>query len=97
MHRLALHSHVLHPRVAAQLTPSDEFLMCYALMPQLRNVYRYGELRDCTYKFDDFKYCMSLKGEDVEERRRLWVRRRAEWWAARRVGPSSEDVWEARE
>lgn len=76
---------------------SDEFFMCYALFPQMRNVYRYGELRDCTYKFDDFKYCMSLKGEDLEERRKLWVRRRSEMWASRRVGGSSEDVWDVRE
>lgn len=71
--------------------------MCYALLPQLRNVYRFGELRDCTAKFDDFKYCMSLKGEDIEDRRKLWIRRRSEWWAARNVGVSSEDVWDVRE
>ncbi|KAL7421058.1 hypothetical protein Q5752_003942 [Cryptotrichosporon argae] len=74
----------------------DEFMMCYALVPQLRHIYRHGELHDCGYRFADFKYCLSLKGEDVEARRRLWVRRRAEWWAARRVGGSSEDVWDAR-
>lgn len=39
---------------------------------------------------------MSLKGEPEDERRRLWVRRRAEWWAGRRVGASSEDVWSVR-
>jgi hypothetical protein len=39
---------------------------------------------------------MSLKGESDEERHRLWVRRRAEWWAGRRVGASSEDVWNVR-
>lgn len=72
-------------------------MSCYALLPQMRNIYRHGELRDCSYKWDDFKYCLSLKSEDNDERRRLWVRRRAEWWAARRVGPSSEDVWDVRE
>lgn len=39
---------------------------------------------------------MSLKGETEEARRRLWIRRRAEWWAGRRVGSSSEDVWNLR-
>lgn len=76
---------------------SDEFFMCAALMPQVRAVYRYGHLKDCTPKWDDFKYCMSLKSEDEEERRKMWIKRRAEWWAGRRVGPSSEDVWEVRE
>lgn len=39
---------------------------------------------------------MSLKGETEDDRRRLWIRRRAEWWAGRRVGASSEDVWNLR-
>jgi len=71
--------------------------MCYALGPQLRNLYRHGTYRDCTYKWADFKYCLSLKSEEMETRRELWVKRRAEWWAKRRVGPSSEDVWNVRE
>ncbi|WVQ93058.1 hypothetical protein IAU59_000122 [Kwoniella sp. CBS 9459] len=74
----------------------DEFLMCYALAPQLRSMYRHGEFRDCTWKWQDFKYCMSLKSEDEEARRQLWIKRRADWWARRRVGGSSEDVWEVR-
>ncbi|OWZ75658.1 hypothetical protein C365_06228 [Cryptococcus neoformans Bt85] len=74
----------------------DEFLMCYALVPQLRNIYRHGELHNCSWKFQDFKYCMSLKSEDPEGKRELWVKRRAEWWARRRVGVSSEDVWAVR-
>jgi len=32
-----------------------------------------------------------------EERREAWIFRRAEWWANRRVGKSSEDVWDIRE
>jgi hypothetical protein len=32
-----------------------------------------------------------------EERREAWIRRRAEWWANRRLGRSSEDVWDVRE
>ncbi|WWD21172.1 hypothetical protein CI109_105656 [Kwoniella shandongensis] len=64
----------------------DEFLMCYALVPQLRNMYRHGEFRDCTWKFQDFKYCLSMKSESPEARRELWVKRRADWWARRRVG-----------
>ena len=76
---------------------SDEFLMCYALGPQLRNMYRHGTYRDCTWKWADFKYCLSLKAEDMEERRELWIKRRAEWWARRRFEGSSEDVWNVRE
>ncbi|CAD6590771.1 MAG: hypothetical protein TREMPRED_005875 [Tremellales sp. Tagirdzhanova-0007] len=59
----------------------DEFFMCYALVPQLRNFYRYGIPRDCTWRWKDFKYCLSLKSEPQE----------------RRVEGSSEDVWALRE
>jgi len=37
-----------------------------------------------------------LKSESEEARRELWIKRRAEWWAARRVEGSSEDVWDRR-
>ncbi|WVW79532.1 hypothetical protein I302_101501 [Kwoniella bestiolae CBS 10118] len=83
-------------QVPTCMTLLDEFLMCYALAPQLRSMYRYGEFRDCTWKWEDFKYCLSLKSEDEEVRRKLWIKRRAEWWAKRRVGGSSEDVWDVR-
>ena len=39
---------------------------------------------------------MSLKGLHPEERRDAWIRRRAEWWARRRLEKSSEDVWDIR-
>jgi hypothetical protein len=88
---------------------SDEFLMCYgsffiiipslivALVPQLRNLYRHGEPRDCGWKFQDFKYCMALKSDSPDLKRQLWVKRKAEWWAGRRVVGSSEDVWDMRQ
>ncbi|KAK4689385.1 hypothetical protein P7C73_g728, partial [Tremellales sp. Uapishka_1] len=63
----------------------------------MRNIYRFGELRDCTYKFRDFKYCMSMKGDEPETKKELWIKRRAEWWAERRVNASSEDVWDVRQ
>ena len=68
-----------------------------ALVPQLRNVYRFGIPRDCTWRWKDFKYCLSLKSEPQEVRRELWIKRRADWWAKRRVEGSSEDVWALRE
>jgi hypothetical protein len=32
-----------------------------------------------------------------EERRDAWIRRRAEWWATRRMAKCSEDIWDIRE
>ncbi|GAA5969483.1 hypothetical protein JCM11641_008130 [Rhodosporidiobolus odoratus] len=79
------------------LTLFDNFLLCYSLASQITSVYRHGAPRDCTPKFDDFKFCMSVKGLSEEKKEDVWVRRRAEWWAGRRLGKSSEDVWEARQ
>jgi len=39
---------------------------------------------------------MSLKGVSEERKDEIWVERRSRWWAERRMGRSSEDVWEAR-
>ncbi|OCF39581.1 hypothetical protein I317_06643 [Kwoniella heveanensis CBS 569] len=84
--------------LVARTNPAITLLMLTptALAPQLRSMYRHGEFRDCTWKWQDFKYCLSLKSEDEESRRQLWIKRRADWWARRRVGGSSEDVWEMR-
>ena len=67
-----------------------------ALGSQFRSLYRYGRSAECSEKLQDFKYCLSTKGFDDEERRAAWIQRRAEWWARRRVEKSSEDVWEMR-
>jgi hypothetical protein len=73
-------------------------IMCIflALGPQFKSMYRHGTLAECTPKFAEFKFCLSIKMLDPEERRKAWIRRRAEWWASRRTGRSSEDVWEMR-
>lgn len=61
-------------------------------------MYRYGHLReDCSEKWAEYKFCLSLKWMGVNERRDAWIRRKAIWWAKRRLGKSSEDVWQVRE
>lgn len=64
---------------------------------QVKNIYRYGERTKCDQKFAGFKYCLTTKVMHPEERREAWIRRRAEWWATRRLGQSSENVWDMRE
>lgn len=59
-------------------------------------MYRYGQMAECSAKMEDFKFCMMSKSMHPEERRDAWIRRRAEWWAQRRVTRSSEDVREIR-
>ena len=53
-------------------------------------------MSECAQKLDDFKFCMSIKSLHPEEKRDMWITRRAEWWAQRRATKSSEDIWEMR-
>jgi len=63
---------------------------------QLKSLYRHGEMSKCGQKMEDFKFCMANKSLHPEDRRDAWIRRRAEWWAKRRLEKSSEDIWEMR-
>ncbi|GAA5961495.1 hypothetical protein JCM3765_003607 [Sporobolomyces pararoseus] len=78
------------------LTLFDNFLLCYSLAAQTKSLYRHGKPRDCSPKFEDFKFCMSIKSLSEEKKEEVWVKRRSEWWAERRMGRSSEDVWDAK-
>ena len=53
-------------------------------------------MSECHDKMEDFKFCMSLKSMEPDAKRDAWIRRRAEWWANRRLGKSSENVWDVR-
>ncbi|KAI0051172.1 hypothetical protein FA95DRAFT_1485886 [Auriscalpium vulgare] len=89
----------LHPTpedIPSCMTLFDEFLSCNMVGKQFRALYRFGEMAHCTPKFNEFKFCMSVKGLHPEQRRDEWIRHRAEWWARRRVGTSSESVWDVR-
>ncbi|CCL99976.1 uncharacterized protein FIBRA_02001 [Fibroporia radiculosa] len=74
----------------------DDFLSCNILGVQFKSLYRYGHMSVCGHKLDEFKFCMSIKGLHPEEKRDAWIRRRAEWWARRRLEKSSEDIWDFR-
>ena len=63
---------------------------------QVKSLYRYGHMAECDRKFADVKFCMSNKSMHPEEKYEVWIRRRAEWWATRRMSKSSEDVWRIR-
>lgn len=88
------------PLTLSRLSPSRRIqkIILHAVVVgnQIRSLYRYGRGSECSEKWNDVKFCMSLKALEGEERRRAWLRYRAEWWAQRRMGRSSEDVWETR-
>ncbi|KAF8492345.1 hypothetical protein F5888DRAFT_1619059 [Russula emetica] len=89
----------LHPTpedIPTCMSVFDDFLSCNILGTQLKSIYRFGEMAHCSAKWNEFKFCMSIKGLHPEQRRDAWIRRRAEWWARRRLGLSSENVWEMR-
>jgi len=91
---------LLHPTpsdVPGCFNSFDDFLACGLIRNQIKSLYRFGHrTTDCDRKFDEFKFCLTLKVMHPEERREAWIRRRAEWWAQRRLGKSSENVWDIR-
>lgn len=64
---------------------------------QIVSYYRTGHMPDCSRQLEDAKFCLSVRHLDAEGKRQAWIQRRAAWWAERRQGPSSEDVWDTRE
>ncbi|KAI0699541.1 hypothetical protein BC835DRAFT_537151 [Cytidiella melzeri] len=93
------HLKKVHPRaedIPSCMTLLDTFLSCHLLNNQLKSLYRYGHMAECAQKGEDFKFCMSNKSMHEEEKYEAWIRRRAEWWAKRRLAKSSEDVWQVR-
>jgi len=89
----------LHPTtedIPSCMSAFDDFLSCNILGTQLKSIYRFGEMARCSAKWNEFKFCMSIKGLHPEQKRDAWIRRRAEWWARRRLGSSSENVWDMR-
>ncbi|ELU38805.1 hypothetical protein AG1IA_07165 [Rhizoctonia solani AG-1 IA] len=75
-----------HEDIPTCMSHLDEFFR--SLGPQFKAMYRHGTLAVCQPKFEEFKFCLSIKMLEPEERRKAWIRRRAEWWASRRVGKS---------
>lgn len=86
------------PYESSLLRPFPEFdaVEILVLGTQLKSIYRFGEMARCSAKWNEFKFCMSIKNLHPEQRRDAWIRHRAEWWARQRLGLSSENVWEMR-
>lgn len=74
----------------------DLLLSNLGVRNQFTSLYRYGTARECAAKWEDFKFCLSTRSLSEERKEEEWIHRRAEHWAERRVGPSSEDIWEAK-
>ncbi|RGP61644.1 early meiotic induction protein 1 [Fusarium sporotrichioides] len=76
----------------------DQAWGCNGMGGQFTAVYRYGEMRSCSEHWDDFWFCMRVKGYSGEQRERaIREHYRAKEFTKYGPGkPSSEDVWESR-
>jgi len=61
-----------------------------------RAVYRYGELKSCSEKAADWRFCMRTRSYGPVARRAMIMARFREKAVRYKVGRSSEDVWEVR-
>ncbi|KAJ2958707.1 hypothetical protein NQZ79_g5751 [Umbelopsis isabellina] len=68
-----------------------------ALGAQALNYYRYGEKKDCSVKWDDFKLCLSTKTKSPLAAKKLLDDRKKEKESQKQIQRSSEDVWTLRE
>lgn len=75
----------------------DAVWNCYTLGAQALNYYRYGEKKDCTQKWEDFKFCLTTKTKSNEIADRMIREREQEKAMAKKRSRSSEEVWELRQ
>ncbi|KAL1955630.1 hypothetical protein VTO42DRAFT_8363 [Malbranchea cinnamomea] len=86
----------LVPREMSCRNAFDYAWHCQSLGGQWTNVYRYGELRDCSERWSEFWFCMRTKSYPREQREKMiadFNRKKLDKYKGK---PSSEDVWEMR-
>ena len=45
----------------------DQMQLCYTLIPQIKNYYRFGEWKDCSRFKEKFMFCLSTKTMAADE------------------------------
>ncbi|OBZ91809.1 hypothetical protein A0J61_00142 [Choanephora cucurbitarum] len=84
-------------RQRRQHSSQGKSVKCYTLSSQATNYYRYGTKKDCSGKWDDFKFCLKTKTKPVDVADAMLRERKAAKEAVKKQGRSSEEVWEARQ
>lgn len=76
----------------------DAAFYCSSLGGHFNDIYRYGQLRDCSEHWSDFWFCMRTKNSygPVDTKHRMIQDRYREKEEKLRAGPSSEDFWRIR-
>ncbi|KAI9318758.1 hypothetical protein BX666DRAFT_1855655 [Dichotomocladium elegans] len=66
----------------------DAVWQCYTLGAQALNYYRYGEKKDCSAKWEDFKFCLTTKtkSNEVADVRKEGIRKQEYVWDTDRTG-----------
>ncbi|KAK9254233.1 hypothetical protein V1507DRAFT_402272 [Lipomyces tetrasporus] len=84
------------PREMSCTQQFDELVKCYSIGGQVRNVYRYGSIRDCNDRWAMFKFCIGTRLDSEEDKRKKIY----EFYKRKMVedlkSGSSENVWKAR-
>lgn len=77
----------------------NQAFYCQSLGGQWNNIYRYGGVRSCSDNWDDFWFCMRVKGYQPGPVKDNMIREHYRKRHLEKYGPgkpSSEDVWRER-
>ncbi|KAI3399158.1 hypothetical protein diail_7527 [Diaporthe ilicicola] len=77
----------------------NQAFYCQSLGGQWNNIYRYGGVRSCSENWDDFWFCMRVKGYQAGPVKDNMIREHYRKKHLNKYGggkPSSEDVWRER-
>ncbi|KAI9831237.1 MAG: hypothetical protein M1819_005165 [Sarea resinae] len=86
----------LYPTEMSCRQAFDQAFYCQSPGGQFMNLYRYGNIRPCSELWSQFWFCMRTKSQP-EEKKKVMIQEHYRQRAVKyKVGPSSEDVWEAR-
>jgi hypothetical protein len=75
----------------------DKMQLCYTLIPQVKNYYRYGEFKDCSTLRRDFNFCLSTKTKNKQEASEMIKQRNMKKNIDKFHFRSSAEVWELRQ
>ncbi|KAG0173350.1 hypothetical protein DFQ30_008223 [Apophysomyces sp. BC1015] len=75
----------------------DSVWQCYTLGAQAMHYYRYGEKKDCSIRWEDFKFCLTTKTKSNEVADKMLRQREQEKEKTKKRQRNSEEVWEARD
>jgi len=87
----------LLPKEMTCRTAFDAAFYCQSLGGQFNNLYRYGGIKSCSEHWNEFWFCMKTRSTGDEQKVgmiRDYYRRKGLKY---KLGPSSEDVWQARD